>query len=285
MKILYVNSNEILKNAKLNKYGIGAFNVHCLEMLPSMVKSGIIKNAPVILQISNGTAEYIGMKLLVNSMKTLVEDTNLPFVLHLDHTKDFEMIKKAIDAGFTSVMIDGSSLSLSENIELTKRVVEYAHSKNVSVEGELGTIGGTEEGISVHEDDIMYTRPEDAQKFLKETNVDALAIAIGTSHGQYKSKAKLNFEILKKINEISDKPLVLHGGTGVSDVDIKTCITNGISKINVGTEVNIAWIREAKIQFEKSKLEDSLRDIIIPCNNKVEDVLINKITLFESRVG
>lgn len=285
MKILYVNSNEILKNAKLNKYGIGAFNVHCLEMLPSMVKSGIIKNAPVILQISNGTAEYIGMKLLVNSMKTLVEDTNLPFVLHLDHTKDFEMIKKAIDAGFTSVMIDGSSLSLSENIELTKRVVEYAHSKNVSVEGELGTIGGTEEGISVHEDDIMYTRPEDAQKFLKETNVDALAIAIGTSHGQYKSKAKLNFEVLKKINEISDKPLVLHGGTGVSDVDIKTCITNGISKINVGTEVNIAWIREAKIQFEKSKLEDSLRDIIIPCNNKVEDVLINKITLFESRVG
>ena len=254
-------------------------------MLPSMVKSGIIKNAPVILQISNGTAEYIGMKLLVNSMKTLVEDTNLPFVLHLDHTKDFEMIKKAIDAGFTSVMIDGSSLSLSENIELTKRVVEYAHSKNVSVEGELGTIGGTEEGISVHEDDIMYTRPEDAQKFLKETNVDALAIAIGTSHGQYKSKAKLNFEVLKKINEISDKPLVLHGGTGVSDVDIKTCITNGISKINVGTEVNIAWIREAKIQFEKSKLEDSLRDIIIPCNNKVEDVLINKITLFESRVG
>ncbi|MBP9478293.1 MAG: class II fructose-bisphosphate aldolase [Sebaldella sp.] len=282
---MYVNSNEILKNAKLNKYGIGAFNVHCLEMLPSMVKSGIIKNAPVILQISNGTAEYIGMKLLVNSMKTLVEDTNLPFVLHLDHTKDFEMIKKAIDAGFTSVMIDGSSLSLSENIELTKRVVEYAHSKNVSVEGELGTIGGTEEGISVHEDDIMYTRPEDAQKFLKETNVDALAIAIGTSHGQYKSKAKLNFEVLKKINEISDKPLVLHGGTGVSDVDIKTCITNGISKINVGTEVNIAWIREAKIQFEKSKLEDSLRDIIIPCNNKVEDVLINKITLFESRVG
>lgn len=282
---MYVNSNEILKNAKLNKYGIGTFNVHCLEMLPSMVKSGIIKNAPVILQISNGTAEYIGMKLLVNSMKTLVEDTNLPFVLHLDHTKDFEMIKKAIDAGFTSVMIDGSSLSLSENIELTKRVVEYAHSKNVSVEGELGTIGGTEEGISVHEDDIMYTRPEDAQKFLKETNVDALAIAIGTSHGQYKSKAKLNFEVLKKINEISDKPLVLHGGTGVSDVDIKTCITNGISKINVGTEVNIAWIREAKIQFEKSKLEDSLRDIIIPCNNKVEDVLINKITLFESRVG
>ena len=282
---MYVNSNEILKNAKLNKYGIGAFNVHCLEMLPSMVKSGIIKNAPVILQISNGTAEYIGMKLLVNSMKTLVEDTNLPFVLHLDHTKDFEMIKKAIDAGFTSVMIDGSSLSLSENIELTKRVVEYAHSKNVSGEGELGTIGGTEEGISVHEDDIMYTRPEDAQKFLKETNVDALAIAIGTSHGQYKSKAKLNFEVLKKINEISDKPLVLHGGTGVSDVDIKTCITNGISKINVGTEVNIAWIREAKIQFEKSKLEDSLRDIIIPCNNKVEDVLINKITLFESRVG
>ena len=147
-----------------------------------------------------------------------------------------EILSYLIDAGFTSVMIDGSSLSLSENIELTKRVVEYAHSKNVSVEGELGTIGGTEEGISVHEDDIMYTRPEDAQKFLKETNVDALAIAIGTSHGQYKSKAKLNFEVLKKINEISDKPLVLHGGTGVSDVDIKTCITNGISKINVGTE-------------------------------------------------
>ena len=301
MKILYVNSNEILKNAKLNKYGIGAFNVHCLEMLPSMVKSGIIKNAPVILQISNGTAEYIGMKLLVNSMKTLVEDTNLPFVLHLDHTKDFEMIKKAIDAGFTSVMIDGSKHPFEENIELTKRVVEYAHNKGVVVEAELGRLAGVEDAVKVNTKDATYTDPDQAVEFVERTGVDSLAIAIGTSHGAYKFKGnpELDFARLEKITKLLPGfPLVLHGASTVIPSFVEECNkyggkldgaqgvpedmllkagTFGVCKINIDTDLRLAMTASIRKHLATNPADFDPRQYLKPAREAIKQMVAHKM--------
>ncbi len=153
----------------------------------------------------------------------MAEEYGVDVVLHLDHAKDYDEIRKAIDAGYSSVMFDGSSLPLKENILGTKRVVEYAEN-GVSVEAELGTVGGTEDGIAVEPKDACYTDPEDAVEFVKQTGIDALAVAIGTNHGQYKSKTNINFERLKEIKEVVDIPLVIHGGTGVKDEDVKQVI-------------------------------------------------------------
>jgi fructose-bisphosphate aldolase class II len=279
---MFVNLKTLLSDAKEKKYAVGSFNLHCMEMLPAMIKAAERAKSPISIQVSTGTTYYIGMNLLVAMVKTLAENSSVPVALHLDHTSEFEPIKEAIDAGFTSVMIDGSHLPIEENIEITKRVVEYAHARNVSVEGELGTIGGTEEGLTVNDEDIMYTQPNDARYFVEQTGVDALAVSIGTAHGQYKSKAKLSFDVLKAIHEAIDVPLVLHGGTGVAHEDLKKCIENGIAKVNIGTEINIGWIETAKREFEKTKITNSLRNILIPCNKTVEEIVFEKITHLNS---
>lgn len=279
---MYVTLKEILKNTRNEKFAVGAFNIHCLEMIPAMIKAAETKNSPIILQVSPTTCRYIGFKLLVNVVKTLAEQVNVNVTLHLDHTKDFETIKKAIDSGFSSVMIDSSALPLEENIVKTRQVVQYASKHGVSVEAELGTIGGTEEGVAVNDGKIKYTRPENAVKFIEATGIDALAIAIGTSHGQFKSKAKLSFDVLKNNHDVTNIPLVLHGGTGVSDDDLKKCVSEGICKLNVGTELNVAWVTAAKETFEKAKVNDSCRDLVIPSNDAVQKVIENKIDLLGS---
>lgn len=279
---MYVTLKEILKNTRKDKFAVGAFNIHCLEMIPAMVKAAEAKNSPIILQVSPTTCKYIGTELLVNVVKTLANEVNVNVALHLDHTKEFEMIKEAIDNGFSSVMIDASALPLEENIAKTKQVVEYASKHGVSVESELGTIGGTEEGVAVNDGKIKYTRPEDAVKFVEATGIDALAIAMGTSHGQFKSKAKLSFEVLKNIHEVTNIPLVLHGGTGVAEEDLKKCIAGGICKVNVGTELNVAWVTAAKEDFEKAKVNDSCRDLVIPSNDAVQEVIEHKIDVLGS---
>lgn len=274
-----MNLKKILE-IKGNNGAVGAFNLHCLEMLPSFFKAAKETESPIIIQLSVGTARYIGYKLLVDSIKSLCESTNVNVCLHLDHCESVQEIKEAIDHGFTSVMIDGSKLSLEKNIAITNEVILYARQFDVSVEAELGTIGGTEEGKTVKQDDILYTRVTEAQYFLKNADVDALAISIGTAHGLYKGKAEINISRLKQINAITSIPLVLHGGTGVSDDDIKKCIENGIKKVNVGTEQNVAWIKEGIKNFETGVERKSLRNLLIPANTKVEEVLKNKISLF-----
>ena len=161
---------------------------------------------------------------------------------------------------------------------LLKRRI-FAHGKGVSVEGEIGTIGGNEDGIKANIDASMYTEPNDALKFYKETGIDAMAISIGTAHGLYKGKAKISFEKLKEIKELTNAPLVLHGGTGVSNEDIKKCVEYGIKKVNVGTELNATWIEKAKETFKNGKFSDSLRNLLIPANNSVKEVLLDKIKL------
>lgn len=277
---MLVTLNDLFKNIDKNKVkAYGAFNLHCYEMILPFFQSSKEINIPIIMQISTGTAQYIGYKLLADSVKSLSETSGMDICLHLDHCSKEESIKEAIDSGFSSVMIDGSALPIEDNIKLTKRVVEFAHSVGVSVEGEIGTIGGNEDGIKANIDASMYTEPKDALRFYKETLIDAMAISIGTAHGLYKGKANISFEKLKEIKELTNAPLVLHGGTGVSNEDIKKCVEYGINKVNVGTELNATWIEKAKETFQNGKFSDSLRNLLIPANNSVKEVLLDKIKL------
>ncbi|WP_208586089.1 class II fructose-bisphosphate aldolase [Gracilibacillus suaedae] len=264
------------------KRAIGSFNVHCLEMLPAMLEGAKEVDAPIIIQTSPGTAEYIGFDLLVSSIETLSERFEVDVCLHMDHCKDIEIIKKAIDAGYTSVMYDGSSLDIDENIKNTKIVTAYASVKGVSVEGEVGTIGGAEDGMVVSEENAMYTHPDDAYKFVRETGVDAIAVAIGTVHGQYKSKANINFELLEELSSnMKEVGIVLHGGTGVSDQDMRRCVKQGMKKVNVGTELNKSYIEEVNKTFSTAKPLTSLRKLLLPANNRIKDIVMEKSKLFQ----
>lgn len=277
---MYKTLKEVTQTATQLNMTIGAFNTHNLEMMPEMIRAAKELGVPIIIQTSIATAKYIGYKVMVTVAKEMAEDEMVDVCLHLDHAKDFDEIKAAIDAGFSSVMFDGSALPFKENIAKTKMVVAYAHAHGASVEGELGTIGGTEEGICVSEDDKKYTRPQDAAIFVKETNVDALAIAIGTNHGQYQSKTEVNIPLLKKIHAAVDVPLVLHGGTGVKEEDYQELIDNGIRKFNVGTELLVNWTRVAKEKFQETEVNKSLRHNIIPANMAVKEIVKHKAGLF-----
>ncbi len=278
---MYKNLRELFKENE-GKGAIGAFNLHCFEMLPAMVEAAEENNVPIIIQTSLGTAEYIGFETLIAAVKSLAERASINVCLHMDHCKDIDAIKRAIDCGYSSVMYDGSSLSLEKNIKNTKEVVEYAKLKNVSVEGEVGSIGGAEEGVVVNQNDAAYTKVEDALKFVEETGIDALAVAIGTTHGQYKSKAKLNFELMNELrNSLENVGLVLHGGTGVSDEDMKRCARDGMKKINVGTELNKSYIEEVNKTFPTATPLTSLRNLLGPANDKIKDIIIEKSSLFK----
>ena len=277
---MYKTLKEVTETATKLNMTIGAFNTHNLEMLPGMIRAAKEMGSPIIIQTSIDTAKYIGYDVLVSVCKHMSNTHMVDVALHLDHARDFDEIKNAIEAGYTSVMYDGSHLPFKENIAKTKAVVDYAHARGVSVEGELGTIGGTEEGISVSEDDKIYTRPEDAVEFVKLTGVDALAVAIGTNHGQFKSKTNVNIPLLKEIHHVVDVPLVIHGGTGVKEEDYPELINNGIRKFNVGTELLINWTQEAKDHFAQTPVNRSLRHNIIPANEKVKEIVKHKIGLF-----
>lgn len=282
---MYTTLRELTDKAEKLNMAIGAFNMHNLEMLPDMIRGAKEMGAPIIIQTSVDTAKYIGYSVIVAVVKELANQNMVDVALHLDHARDLDAIKDAIAAGYSSIMFDGSNLSFKENILKTKLVVDYAHTRGVTVEGELGTIGGTEEGISVSEDDKIYTRPEDALTFVQETNVDALAVAIGTNHGQFKSKTDVKIPLLKEIHQTVTVPLVVHGGTGVKEADYSELINNGIRKFNVGTELLVNWTQEAKDSFGKTAVNKSLRYNVIPANQKVKEIVKHKIGLFMNLQG
>ncbi len=280
---MYKNLTELFKENE-GKGAVGAFNVHCFEMVPAMIQAAEELNVPIILQTSLGTAEYIGFEPLIAAVKALAEKSSVDVALHMDHCKSVEALKKAIDCGYSSVMYDGSSLPIEENIKNTKEVVAYAHAKNVSVEGEVGSIGGAEEGVVVAKDAAMYTKPEDALYFANETGVDALAVSIGTTHGQYKSKAKINYELLSELKEkLGTTGLVLHGGTGVSDEDMRRCVREGMKKINVGTELNKSYIEVVGKTFTAEGVTPltSLRTLLGPANDRIREIVKEKASLFQ----
>jgi len=277
---MYTTLKEVTDKATRLNFTVGAFNMHNLEMLPAMIRAAKDMGSPIIIQTSAGTAEYIGYGVIASVCKYLAEYESTEVVLHLDHANNFADIRKAIDAGYSSVMYDGSSLNFKENVLRTQEVVAYAHARGVSVEGELGTIGGMEDGVVVHEHQKAYTDPGEVKRFVAETGIDALAVGVGTNHGQYTSKTELNIPLLKKIHEIVDVPLVIHGGTGVKDEDIQQCTNNGVRKFNVGTELLVGWTREAAKLFSQTKDNASLRKNIVPCNEVIANVIKHKIGIF-----
>ena len=276
------NSKDILLKALEEKYAVAQFNINNLEWTKYILEECEKNNSPVILGVSEGAIKYMGgCNVVSNLVKGLIKDLNItiPVVLHLDHGSSIESCKKAIDAGFTSVMIDASKYELEENIRITKEVVEYAKLNNVTVEAEVGHIGGNEDGIA---NDIYFAKVDECVKFVDETNIDSLAPALGSVHGLYKGKPNLNFERMREIKKTSNIPLVLHGGTGIPDQDIKKSIENGITKININTELQIAWNNSVR---EYLKDNDSIYDprkIISSGEASIKKCVMDKLHLVGS---
>ena len=268
-----VDTKEMFKIAYEGHYAVGAFNVNNMEIIQGIVEAAIQEKAPLILQVSAGARKYAKHIYLTKLVEAAVEDTGLPICLHLDHGADFEICKDCVDGGFTSVMIDGSKYPFEENIELTRRVVDYAHSKGVVVEAELGKLAGVEDAVKVAAKDATYTDPDQAVEFVERTGCDSLAIAIGTSHGAYKFKGKpeLDFARLEKItNMLPGYPLVLHGASTVIPSFVEECNkyggkldgaqgvpedmllkagTFGVCKINIDTDLRLAMTASIRKYF------------------------------------
>ena len=254
---MLVNLNEILSDARSNKYAVPAFDASDYRMIKAIIEVAEELKAPVIIMGLPSDQSDEQFDYLSKDLVGLAKAAKVPVCVHLDHATDFELIKKAIDQGYSSVMIDGSSLPLKDNIKITKQVVDYAHRYNVTVEAELGHVGdgivGSSEknakGNSGH--DNVYTDPKEMEYFIKQTGVDCLAVSFGTSHGVYKTKPELQIDLLKKLNEISTVPLVVHGGSGTPDDQMKEAIENGITKVNIFSEILSAFFGEMKKQLNE----------------------------------
>lgn len=276
------NMKDILKEAKENKYAVPHFNINNLEWTKFILEECEKLKSPVILGVSEGAAKYMGGYKVVSSMaKALVENLNItiPVALHLDHGSSFEECKKAIDSGFTSVMIDASKYDLETNIKITKEVVEYASKFNVSVEAEIGHIGGNEDGVN---SGIMYADPSECMKLVEETKIDALAPALGSVHGLYKGEPNLEFNLMDKISKETNMPLVLHGGTGIPDFQIKKAIACGTTKINVNTELQIAWTKGVREFLNNDLKEYDPRKVIKGGEASMKEAIKEKVLLFGS---
>lgn len=270
---MFVNVADELVQAKKGKYAIGAFNTANLEVTKAICQSAIDKDIPIIIQTTPSAIEYAGLNQLFSIVKTEIESTGIKAALHLDHAKDFETVKDCIDLGYKSVMIDGSKLKFEENVALTKRVVEYARMKNVSVEGEIGALA-TEEGGSA--DEGALSTPEQTQKFVELTGVDSVAISVGNQHGAPEEE-KLDLSLLAEIARVIDIPLVLHGSSGLSDQDIKSAIGMGVAKINIDTLIRRSFLES--IEKNISEAED-YRDLFRSAMEAVCEEVKEKINLF-----
>lgn len=272
------NMKEMLEKAKEGKYAVAHFNINNLEWTRFILETCEEMNSPVILGVSEGAIKYMGGYSIVSFLiYGLVKELNItvPVALHLDHGSSVESCKKAIDVGFTSVMIDGSKYPIQQNIEMTREVVLYAHSKNATVEAEVGAIGGEEDGIA---SEGFYATVEDAIK-LSKTGIDFLAPALGSVHGLYKGIPNLNFDRMLEIANITNLPLVLHGGTGILDDQIKKAIACGICKLNINTELQIAWSHAVREFLECEKKVYDPRKIIKSGEKDMKEAIKNKLEL------
>lgn len=265
------------------KYAVGQFNINNLEWTQAILAAAQEEQSPVILGVSEGAARYMGgFKTVVNMVKGLIEDMNItvPVAIHLDHGSSFEKCKAAIDAGFTSVMIDASHHPFEENVQITSQVVEYAHARGVSVEAELGTVGGQEDDVVA--DGIIYADPKECEELVKRTGIDCLAPALGSVHGPYKGEPKLGFKEMEIIRDLTRVPLVLHGGTGIPTEQIQRAISLGTSKINVNTENQIAFTKVVREVLAKDEKVYDPRKIIGPGRDAIKETVIGKMREFGS---
>ena len=292
-----VTTKKMFEKSMKEGFAIGAFNVNNMEIIQAIVDAAENQKSPVILQASSSAIKYARMNYLIKMVEAATERSEVPIALHLDHGPDFETCKECIDAGFTSVMIDGSKYDFEENIAITKKVVDYAHERGVVVEAELGKLAGIEDDVNVSSSDAMYTDPDQAKEFVERTGCDSLAIAIGTSHGAYKFKgeAKLRFDILAKIKEkIPNTPIVLHGASTVIPELVETCnkyggnipgakgvpneILNeasklGVSKINVDTDLRLAMTSSIRRVFAETPEAFDPRKYLLPARKKIQEVV------------
>lgn len=277
------NMKDMLELAKKDKYCVPQFNINNLEWTRFILEESNKENSPVILGISEGAAKYMGgYKVIASMVKELIISLNIkvPVALHLDHGSSFDSCKEAIDAGFTSVMIDASKYSLEENINITKQVVEYANQYNVSVEAEIGHIGGNEDGIA---NSNLYAKTSDCQKLYNNTHIDALAPALGSVHGLYKGEPKLDFDRMLEISELLNIPLVLHGGTGINDELLKRAISCGICKLNINTELQIVWSNDVRKYLSENKNVYDPRKIIASGEIAMKNAIKHKIEVLGSK--
>ena len=299
---MLVTTKEMFEKSMREGFAIGAFNVNNMEIVQAIMDAAAEEHAPVIMQASSSAIKYARINYLMKMVKAAEEEhPEIPFAIHLDHGPDFETCKMCIDAGFTSVMFDGSKYDFEENVRLTKEVVDYAHSHGVVVEAELGKLAGIEDDVNVSADDAMYTDPAQAEEFVRRTGCDSLAIAIGTSHGAYKFKgeAKLRFDILKKIKErIPNTPIVLHGAStvipelvdqcnkygadipgakGVPDEILHEASISGVSKINVDTDLRLAMTAAIRKVFVEEPSAFDPRKYLTPARDLIKQTVQHKI--------
>jgi len=301
---MLVVGKELLAAARREGYAVGAFNIQNLESLLAVVEAAVEERSPVIVAVTPGAIKYAGLNYLAEIVKVAAESAPVPMALHLDHGEDVETVRMCLEAGFTSVMIDGSSLPFEENVALTRKVVELAHLRGVSVEGELGKLAGVEEKI-VEEREAVLTDPDKAKEFVERTGVDALAVSIGTSHGAYKFKGepRLDFERLRAIREKVSVPLVLHGASsvpqwilekatkygaeltgarGIPEDHIKQAIALGITKINIDTDMRLAFTATIREVLANKPKEFDPRKILGPAKEAMKEVVKAKMRLFGS---
>ncbi|MCD4814111.1 class II fructose-1,6-bisphosphate aldolase [bacterium] len=296
-----VGSQEMFKKAYTGGYAIGGFNVNNMEILQGIVDAATETNSPLILQVSAGARKYARHEYLIKLVEAALQTTEIPIVLHLDHGEDFEICKSCVDGGFSSVMVDASSRSFEDNIAETKKVVEYAHAKGVSVEAELGTLAGVEDDVNVSAEDASYTNPDQVKEFVEKTGVDSLAIAIGTSHGAYKFKgeAKLDFDRLEKISKlVPGFPIVLHGSSsvpenlvaqcnkfggdlpgakGVPEEMLRKAATSAVCKINIDTDLRLAMTATIRKVFAEKPSEFDPRKYLGPGRDAIKEIVKHKI--------
>lgn len=298
-----VTTTKMFKDAYEGGYAVGAFNVNNMEIIQGIVAAGKKLNAPLILQVSKGARAYANHLYLVKLVEAAVEESGLPIALHLDHGPDFETCKACIDGGFTSVMIDGSSLPYEENVALTKKVVDYAHAHDVVVEGELGQLAGVEDEVNVNAEDASYTNPDQVEDFVKRTGVDSLAIAIGTSHGAYKfkpgQKPQLRFDILEEVSKrLPGFPIVLHGASsvipefveeinkyggnmpdaiGIPEDMLRQAATMAVCKINIDSDLRLAMTAAIRKHFVEHPSDFDPRQYLRPARDAIEGMVEHKI--------
>ena len=296
-----VTSTEMFRKAQAGGYAIGAFNVNNMEIIQGIIEAAKEENSALILQVSAGARKYANSVYLKKLVEAAVEDSGLDIVLHLDHGEDFDIVKKCIDDGFTSVMIDASHHPFEENVRLTREVVEYAHARGVVVEAELGRLAGVEDAISVSKEDATYTDPDQAVEFVERTGIDSLAIAIGTSHGAYKFKGepKLDFERLEIIgNKLPNTPLVLHGASTVLPEFVALCNKYGgnipgaqgvpedmlrkaasmrVAKINIDTDLRLAMTAAIRQFLAENPSEFDPRKYLGPARTAIKGMVKHKI--------
>ena len=298
-----VTTKKMFEDAYKGGYAVGAFNVNNMEIIQGIVEAGKKLNAPLILQVSKGARAYANHLYLVKLVEAAVEESGLPIALHLDHGPDFETCKACIDGGFTSVMIDGSSLPYEENVAVTKKVVDYAHAHSVVVEGELGQLAGVEDEVNVSAEDASYTNPDQVEDFVKRTGVDSLAIAIGTSHGAYKfkpgQKPQLRFDILEEVSKrLPGFPIVLHGASsvvpefveeinkyggsmpdaiGIPEDMLRQAATMAVCKINIDSDLRLAMTAAIRKHFVEHPSDFDPRQYLKPARSAIEGMVEHKI--------